>query len=294
MNKIVFMANLVFLALASYLGVRAFYVLAADRMIVDAIPGKSAALAPVAEDRALPQLSDYDAIGNRDLFKVGNAAPAPPPPPPPKAEVPVEKLQDTRLNLKLWGTVTGLGGKTYAVIEDPKTREQNLYRVGDTVQTARVKKVLREKVILNVKGRDEILKIIELAAAGRGRQTRAPAYASPARRAVSPGKGEQVTIEQSRIDSATRNLNQLMKGVRIRPHFSNGQPDGIRLSGIKPGSIFTDIGFKSGDIIVGVNGEQIESVDDALKFYSSLKSANNVSLQIRRNGVEQTIEYVVE
>lgn len=40
--------------------------------------------------------------------------------------------------------------KTYAVIEEAKTRKQNLYRVGDTVENATVKMVLREKVVLNV------------------------------------------------------------------------------------------------------------------------------------------------
>ncbi len=85
-----------------------------------------------------------------------------------------------------------------------------------------------------------------------------------------------------------------MQYVRIRPHFTNGEPDGLRLTGVRPGTIFTEIGFRNGDIITGVNGKRIESVDDALQFYTSLKNATNVDLQLRRRGEDKSIRYRVE
>jgi len=64
-----------------------------------------------------------------------------------------------------------------------------------------------------------------------------------------------------------------MKQVRIRPHFKNGQSDGLTLSGIRSDSIFGEMGFRNGDIIVGVDGKDIESVDDALSLYLQQCSA---------------------
>ena len=82
-----------------------------------------------------------------------------------------------------------------------------------------------------------------------------------------------------------------MKDVRIQPHFKDGQPDGFRLTGVKPNSFFHEMGFKSGDIITGVDGKNIESVDDAFKLYQSLQSSSNVQLQLKRKGREKTINY---
>jgi general secretion pathway protein C len=85
-----------------------------------------------------------------------------------------------------------------------------------------------------------------------------------------------------------------MKQVRIRPHFTNGEPDGLRLTGIRPDSIFYRMGLKSGDVITGVDGNDIVPVDDALKLYQSLQSSENVKLQLKRMGRSKTLEYHIE
>ena len=85
-----------------------------------------------------------------------------------------------------------------------------------------------------------------------------------------------------------------MKQVRIRPHFKDGQSDGLTLSGIRSNSIFGEMGFRNGDVIVGVDGKKIESVDDALSLYGNLQTAENVQVQVRRRGRLQTIDYTVE
>jgi general secretion pathway protein C len=82
-----------------------------------------------------------------------------------------------------------------------------------------------------------------------------------------------------------------MRQARIRPHFRNGQPDGITLTRIRPNSIFRRLGLRNGDIITGVDGQAIQTADDALGFYNSLKSSSNVTIQIRRRGRTKNIEY---
>ena len=65
----------------------------------------------------------------------------------------------TGLNLQLLGTITGNSLNTYAIIEDSTTREQKLYKANDEIQNATVITILREKVVLKVGDRLEILKI---------------------------------------------------------------------------------------------------------------------------------------
>ncbi len=283
--------TLLFITAATYLGVTAFYKGVTGQMAYeDVMP---AAIQPKAgrAEAAVRPLADYAAINQRNLFRTGEAAkPKEAAPPPPE----ITKLEETKLKLKLWGTVTGDEEKAYAVIEDPQKRKQDLFRKGDSIQGALVKEILREKIILAVNGKDEILSMEKVESSGRPvAQSAAP---SPFQVAASPpaGGSEQVQIAKTQIDDAMNNINSLMRQARIRPHFTNGKPDGLTLSRIQRDSLFTKLGLRSGDIITGVDGQQIESVDDALKFYNSLKSASNVMVEIRRRGQTKQIQYNIE
>jgi general secretion pathway protein C len=85
-----------------------------------------------------------------------------------------------------------------------------------------------------------------------------------------------------------------MSQVKVRPHFKDGKPNGLLLSHVQQNSIFKDMGLQNGDIVKGVNGKEIQSVDDALKFYDNLKSSSSVELQIERQGEQLSINYQIE
>jgi general secretion pathway protein C len=278
MKRYFVILNILLISAAIYFSVTAFYLTAVTKLDHGYPTASRDKQISSPEEGNVYPISYYDTIIKRNLFNT-------------KKEVNktepfnIEILKQTDLKLKLWGTVTGDRGKTYAVIEEQKVRKQNLYKVGDTIQNATVKIILREKVVLNVNGKDEILELEKVAGD----------YKSIISSKKSKGSFSQnITIKHSRIEKAINNINDLMKQVRIRPHFSNGKPNGLNLSGIRPGSIFSEMGLKSGDILTGVNGKNIESVDDALKFYESLKSSSNVQLQLKRKGQQKTINYNVE
>jgi general secretion pathway protein C len=244
------------------------------------IGDRSKVSVPVKEN--LPPLSHYDAISNRNLFKTNAKSDI-------KASaIDVDTLKQTELNLKLWGTVTGFKDQTYAVIEESKTRKQNLYREGDTIQNATVKLVLREKVVLNVDGKDEVLEIEKV----KTRATYTPPVQGDQRaRKIRP---QRITLRRAQIENALEDVNKLLTQVNIRPHFTDGKPDGLLLTRIKPRSIFLRMGLRNGDVITGVNQSPLQSVDDALKFYESLRSADNVTLELKRRGRSRTIDYKIK
>jgi general secretion pathway protein C len=79
--------------------------------------------------------------------------------------------------------------------------------------------------------------------------------------------------------------------VRIRPHFTDGEADGLTVSNLKSGSLFARLGLMDGDIVQGINGRAIRSPDDVLDVYERLKSGSRVALQVLRNGEEKIINY---
>ncbi len=287
------LANLVFVTLSAFLGVNILYKGLTAGM--DVVEARHAQAGSETVQTAMPvrPLSDYAAIEKRNIFKTKDPAAAPTPAPPPKTDI--SELEETKLKLKLWGTVSGKGEKAYAVIEDQKKRLQNLYRENDTIMGATVKRILREKVVLTVDGKDEVLAMEKVGSGSypAGRSSPRPPVAA-AFSGTPSGEAQQISLSRQTIDEAMNDINGLMDQAKIRPHFRNGKPDGLTISRIRRDSIFTRLGLRSGDIITGVDGQAIESVDDALKFYNQLKSSPSVSLEIRRRGRPKQIEYNIE
>jgi len=294
-NRYFTIATLVLITAGVYLSVNTFYTLITARLDYGVSSRVSASQAdPPPVEYTIAPLSDYKAITSRNIFNSGNQPVAETPK---TAEVDIEKLKETDLKLKLWGTVTGQDKQAYAVIEDTKAREQNLYRTGDSIQKAVVKLILREKVVLRVDDRDEILAMEETGTSKGGKSSqRSPGYSSAADPPKLPvsNYARKIKLNGNEIGKAMENLGQLMEQANLRPHIVDGQPAGISITGIKPNAIFRKMRLRNGDVITGLNGASIESVEDAVRVVEQLSSGSNVQLQIKRRGREQTLDYAIE
>jgi general secretion pathway protein C len=286
-QRAIALTNLALIALSAYFAAGLFYqILEIQLQPSELTPTEKSHVASTRRT-ASPPYGAYRPILQRDLFKTQKE----PVTPEKRADVNLEKLEETQLKLKLWGTVTGDEEKSYAVIENTKDKEQNLYRVGDSIQNATLKRILRSKVVLSVNGKDEVLAMEEIK---QGGPSRVVAGSSRAPRKASSGgvRRQRVSLRRNMITKAIEDVSKLMTQVKITPKMGeDGEQEGLSMSNIKPNSIFRRMGLRNGDVLQSVDGQQIQSVDDALKLYDSLKSADKVSVQIQRRGTERTIEY---
>jgi general secretion pathway protein C len=283
---------LLLLAVASYFGVGLFYQVASADMDLALTPAAPALASPrVSAPGAAQPLQDYRLINERNLFGTTDPSKVQAPVPQP---VDLMALEETELDVKLWGTlVLSDDGRSYAVIEDKKSGGQNLYQVGDKIQDALVKLILRERVVLDVDGKDEILQIEELVPASAGGGVRT-AQAMPEAPSPPEPVSREVNIDRKIIDEAMGNIGELMKQVRIRPFFEGGNPAGLSLVGVAPGSIFQQMGIRNGDVLQAVDGQPIQTVDDVVNLYQTLSSAETMAIQVRRGGRTEEIQYKIE
>lgn len=104
----------------------------------------------------------------------------------------------------------------------------------------------------------------------------------------------QMSIDRSEVDKALGNLNQILTQARCTPHTENGRPAGYRCYQIVPGSIYDKIGMKNGDIICGINGEEISDMSKALKLFEELKTSTRIELCIKRNRQTMNMVYDIQ
>lgn len=291
-QRIIIIINLALITTIAYVGVTLFYGIVGAAM--EPVQKKNPMVTMPVARAALEThpLTHYNPIVDRDLFRTKAAL---------TKEttikaLDIDTLEETQLKLKLWGTVSGSAESAYAVIEDTQKREQNLYRVGDVIQEATLKAIFREKVVLAINGKDEILsmeKMQQTAAIARASQRQSNIQGSFASQAPTPTvRTQRVSLNRSMIESAMGDVSKLMTEITITPHVAeDGQQSGLALKNIKPNSIFRRMGLRNGDVLLGVDGQNIESVDDALGLYENLKTASQVQVQILRRGQERNIEY---
>jgi len=231
---------------------------------------------PNVESQKRPSFNYYRPIMKRNIFGSGEDVSKEM-----RAEE-IENLQPTSLKLALLGTVSGNQQNNFAVIEEMSKKKQALYRVGDSVQGAIVKKILRGKVILRVKEKDEIL-TIEEGAALRGKEK------FPTSEATS--EGATIMVSRSAVQESMKNVHNLLSQVRIRPYFRDGKADGLSITNIRSRSFFAKLGLKNGDVVQGIDGKIIKSPEDVLEMYKKFKLGSQVALQIMRNNEQKIINY---
>jgi general secretion pathway protein C len=256
--------------------------------------------------------AEYDTISERNIFGATDKAEALPVED--KTEI-IETLEETTLQLALLGTIAGDSESARAIILDQKNKSQDMYRVGDSLQDAEIRQILRGKVILRHGEKDEILTMVEnndkvqpktaaverqnrrSGRAARGRSRRGPEEEALREPPEEVGEvageivEEVIPITREELNGSINDLNQLMTQVRIRPYFRQGKPQGLIVSQIQTDSIFEKLGLMNGDIIASVNGEQMSSPEEAFQLYNSLNSGAQVSIEITRRGQKKTLTY---
>jgi general secretion pathway protein C len=228
------------------------------------------------------KLNDYRIIHTRNIFgnggQQGEAG---------EKTADIESLEPTSLKISLMGTVFGDRKNEAAIIQDDIKKYQDVYRVGDSIQSAVIKNILREKVILSYKGRDEILIMDDLEFENNNKVTESTANRN-IRETQPPNT---ITLRRADIFESIENLSDVLNQAEIKPHLTDGKTGGLAISSIKPGSFFRLMGFRNGDVIRRVEGNEIRGPEDIISLYNDLKSEDFISLDIIRRGEEKILNY---
>jgi general secretion pathway protein C len=228
-----------------------------------------------AEQPAKP-LEDHRTILERNLFGIAKDTRLVAE----KKEVSPEKipLAIEDLGIRLVGTVlAGDPRRSFAIIAREDTGKQEMCREGIRLGQVLIKKILRNKVIIDAGKGDELLSL------------------EPGREPGGLGVASQTaSLTQKEVEKALPDYMQLVRTIRIRPHLEAGKPDGILVYNIDSDGIFGRMGLQDGDVIQAVNGEPLKITMDAMAFYDSLKEGGRVRLAILRGEENQELRVQIQ
>ena len=196
-----------------------------------------------------------------------------------------QELEKSRLPVTLLGTFASSDpALSRATLMDKEKNETLVVGIGDQIKnTAEVQRIERRRVVLIENGAPRELTIGDGETGPPAIQRAKPRTA--ARRAARP-------IARETIDQSLQNPSELLSQARVLPKFENGQMVGLQVNGIKPGSLFEELGIQEGDVITEFNGISISSPDESARIFSELASAEQFNVVVRgANGVARPLTF---
>jgi general secretion pathway protein C len=242
--------------------------------------------APAAEAKAKEQavavreaLDGYRVIPERNLFGTTTKTIA--------EKQPVAPPQIDVLTLfELRGTVAGDGKTGFAIVEEKATRKQRMVKVGDVLSGAKVVRVRRNALDLLSDDQERTLKMAETREAPI-----VPPSAAASVAAAPASRSGGIVVNRADIEADLRDMGSMMRQAQVRPYFNAGVPDGFMISNIQPASVYQKMGITDGDIVQGVNNQPIKTADDFMRLINTLRTAEGLSLTVKRRGNQETLSY---
>lgn len=111
-----------------------------------------------------------------------------------------------------------------------------------------------------------------------------PSAPPPPPGAIDCPREHHCTLDRAYLDELLASPTTLARQARVMPSMRDGQMRGFKMYGIRPGSLPNLLGFKNGDMIVGINGQPMTSIESALGVYETLRAPGPVAVEVDRKG----------
>ncbi len=243
-------------------------------------PGRQALTPPARSIQS--QQNDYSHISNAHLFgryQQTETAPV------------TTDAPETRLNLVLRGILSATPAEmASAIISIGKGGKEDTYSVGDKVSSATIREIHADRVILSRGGRLETLRmpkdfsnqLIRSAPATSGSRTSESSSIDTS----SPGKALADIRKQ-----IIKNPTSFSQFAIPQPYKENGKLKGYRLKPKGDRSLFDSVGLQPDDIVIAVNGIELNNPSRGLKAIRKLQNAKQVDIVVLRQGAEVPLHF---
>lgn len=240
----------------------------------------------------------YRVIWERNLFKV--AEPAKKQKPPESIDVDKIAVAENNIGLKLIGTVLANDPRlNSAIINVDATRRQGVFREKESVGGFLIKGILRNSIIIeNDKGQLKrlIVENADLTTIGASKASQ-PKPAEPRADSNPPleftSTPAAVEIRRAEVRSALTGIQRSNMASSFSPYLFDGKPDGFYIVNPGPKGILTRIGLRTGDLVRGVEGMQLERPGDSVGFFERLLEGGEFSVLVQRGDQIQVLQLVI-
>ncbi len=202
-----------------------------------------------------------------------------------------ERPVSEELGLALFGTVSGSPAVARAIIKDLKTGVFDLYKMGQTVEDARIEGIDKDAVILAHNGERKILRLNIAQSSSNNNNTETPL--SKTINEMSNAVRTDLSTKKAHTDVRTKIgcVEATLKEAVIEPHVVDGQVEGLRITDLENIKDAKDLGLKNDDVIRAANGHRLTSKQKAYQIFKKARSQAAISLELLRDDKTKKLSF---
>ena len=227
---------------------------------------------------------DVSAILENSLFAEEDSSGSPPRGHDDPASSMMSAEQD--LGLRLVGSIAGPPTTSRAIIEDTTANTTRPYKTGDVVASATIESIQPNAVILRHKGLRKVLRL----------HTGTTADSPPADRIGAQGR---VNVPESRSARRERPapsaklgyVEDLFRNATVEPYLEDGQPLGLKITGLENTPVAGMFGLRNGDVVQTVNGQQLTNKQKAFQVLQKARTQSKMHIQLLRQGKSRDLSF---
>lgn len=202
-----------------------------------------------------------------------------------------------KANLTLLGTVAA-GVRSLALIRADQVVE--IYKLDEELPGGgTLVEVNRNQIRIAYPGGEEEVLVIEEQNQAGATPAATPRSAAAAPRTGALGEGvrsigeNRWLLPKEEVEKARASMNELLRQARMEPNIVDGRTEGFVVRMIQPRSLLSNLGIQRGDVVMQVNGVDLDSPEKALQIFQQLREAKNISLSLTRGGNRLNFQYEV-
>jgi len=195
-------------------------------------------------------------------------------------------LSALKARFRLCATVAGDSRIACAVIEDLKSRRQDIYKTGEIFKGARVERIDRNKIILFYEGRLEVLNLHitrDITAPVEKDEEPVIVQKQDETEFVNDIIPFEMVINNGAFTMQVPKLEVFLEKVELSPYIIDGQEEGLCITGLDDLRTAGYFGFENGDVIQNVNGQMLTNKQKAFQVLKKARSQSQICVQLLRD-----------
>jgi type II secretion system protein C len=191
------------------------------------------------------------------------------------------------LGLALSGTISGNPEVARAIIKDIKTGVLDSYKINQIVGGARIESIEKNSVALVYGGQRMVLKLNIIDSSGNNSAT--PQTTNEMHKVVKADPS--TTKADTNNQTKSGYMEAILNNAVIKPYYSDGQAEGLQITGLENISVAKDIGLKNKDVIRSVNGHLLTNKQKAFQVFKKATSQSAIDIELLRDNKTKKLSF---